>query len=239
MFTLSICAVGCVIGPTAGTTKPLFDPKTDARFDPRLVGTWLPEYFCLDLRKGEGNSYVAGGMGAFIGMHPEEMPAQPVPAYLVQIGKYQYFFPNTKAGEGTSLSNCCRVTVGPRCMIFQGLDISAIIDDLRVHPNALKHVWKPRPEPVSTMEPATTQQSTTQPSPTQPSSVAATAPATRPVVALGAAPTTQPATLPTSRPYNGDLEITDDPAAIRAYLLKHQDDPDFFSTPFVLHRIAP
>ncbi len=159
---LLLFTTGCMT-VTASTSKPLFDPTTDARFDPRMVGVWLPEYLCLNLQKGEGNSYVAGSSnpGSFVAIAmgiyaqgDEGHPAEPAKAYLVPIGKYRYFFPNVKPGEGTSLSSCCRVTVGTRCMTFESLNIAAIIDDLREHPDALKFRWRPKLESVPASQPA-------------------------------------------------------------------------------------
>jgi hypothetical protein len=51
-----------------------------------------------------------------------------------------------------------------------------------------------------------------------------------------------PTTAPTPEPAahrNGHLELTDDPKAIRDYLVMHQDDPEMFSEPFVLRKISP
>jgi hypothetical protein len=193
----------------------LFDPDTDTRFDQALVGTWLPDYWCIKLKPGPGKSYLAGGGGlGWFGISGTGNYSQPTSAHLVPIGKYEYLFAGgTESGGGTSLSGCCRVTIHKQCVVLEGLNIQTIIDDLKKHPDALKYTWTP----------SDVEHPTTQPSATQASS----------------RPATQPAALPTSRPYLGNLEITDEPKVVRDYIEKHQDDPEMFSEPVVLYRIAP
>jgi len=197
---------------SAQTSKPLFNPDTDTRFDQGLVGTWLPDYLCIKLRPGPGKSYLAGGGLGWPTPGGNYGPS--ISAHLVPIGKYEYLFAgDTESGGGTSLSGCCRVTIHKQCVVLEGLNIQTIIDDLKKHPDAMKYTWTPS----EVDNPAT------QPSATQPSS----------------RPATQPAALPTSRPYLGNLEITDEPKVVRDYIEKHQDDPEMFSEPVVLYRIAP
>jgi len=217
LLALSLCLCGCTpFRVTANTTEALYDPRTDPHFDRKLVGIWLPEYLCVNLEKGDGNAYLLrnGVFGGLPGIYDPSQATQPI--HLVKIGKYDYFFAAPKPGEpGTSLTNCCRVDWCKDRIAIRNLNFDAILDDLEKHPGTLKYEWQ---------EAATTD-------PNEPTTSPSTRPSSRPGV-----PTSAPATQ-SGVHRNGHLQITDEPRAIRAYLIKRQDDPDLFLPPAVLLRI--
>ena len=228
LAAISFFVTGCAFSRvTADTTSPLYDPKTGPRFDKRLVGTWLPESICIDLRKGPDNAYLAksglfGGLPAPSGEHSV---AEPI--HLVKIGKYEYFFAAPKPNErGTLLTNCCRVEFCNEKIFLSALNLQTITDDLEKHPELLKHEWHPETQPsgVAVEEPTT-----------QPATMPTTQPGTQPAIM----PATSTATAP-DEPCrrNGHLQITDSPEAIREYLIRHEDDPEFFGDPAIFLRVA-
>ena len=60
---------------TAESTFALYDPKTDLTFDRRLLGVWLPDTVCVNLRRGEGKTYLAGPGWIICGLSSLAMPA--------------------------------------------------------------------------------------------------------------------------------------------------------------------
>jgi hypothetical protein len=225
LFVLSIIAAciapGCA-RVTMESTAAIYDPRTELKFDPRLLGVWLPDTVCVNLRRGEGNSYLAGtGVFSWMVIFGDAKNKAPTPdaLHLVHIGNYDYFFAAPKPGEsGTTFTGCCKVEFADERITVRGLNLQVVTDDLFNHPDALKHEW---------IEHTCKTETTTRP-------------ATQPAEPTTRVATTQPATRPTTEPalYNGNLKITDEPAAIRAYLIKHQDDANFFSDPIVLYRIS-
>src|SRR5262249_34655845 len=121
VVALSLCLSGC-LPVTANTSQAIYDPATDPPFDAKLVGIWLPEYLCVNLDKGDGNSYLvrSGGLGGISGV-PDGAESQRS-IHLVRIGKYDYLFAAPKAGEaGTSLTDCCRVEWRPDRVAIRNL----------------------------------------------------------------------------------------------------------------------
>ncbi|HET6252240.1 MAG TPA: hypothetical protein VFE47_31430 [Tepidisphaeraceae bacterium] len=254
VFALSGCA-----RMTAETALPLYDPTADLTFDNRMLGVWLPDTVCVKLCRGEGKAYTAAGGGmSWLVIFGDTLnkAERPQEIHLVKIGKYTYFFAAPLAGEsGTSLTGCCKVEYVKDRIVLHGLNLQAVADDLVKHPDALKHEWIERAQRVSTTQAsdAPNAVSATQPA-TQPDTrpaVPTTQPSITINVAINVRPTargglaaadaaTQPATSPTTLGslYDGDLKITDTPAAVRAYLVAHQDDGEFFSDAIVLYRVA-
>ena len=220
-LTFGCLITGCA-RVTAETTFALYNPQTDLKFDQRLLGIRLPDSMCVNLRRGEGNSYLAkaGGLSWLVIFGDVgNKTSTPDAIHLVKIGKYDYFFAAPKPGEsGTSFTGCCKVQFADDRITLHGLNLQTVTDDLLKHPDALKHQWSEiPPHPAPTMRPTT-----------------------QPAEAVAGEPATNPTTFPTTEQAlrNGDLKITDDPPAIRTYLVKHQDDADFFSEPVVMYRIA-
>jgi hypothetical protein len=211
LVSMTLCANACAVA----TSQPLYDAKHDLVFDRCLLGTWLPEY-PLKLARGPDKAYRVAGVWT-TGDASKSGP--PLTAHLVPIGKYRYlFFADWEDGRekwtGTLLFPCFRVEVHRRKLILRMLSVVKIGRDLEEHPHTLSY---------RQVFPAT---QAADPAATEPSTRSSQPPASR----SATQPDTQPAGL-------GIIVLTDSPQRIRAYLIRHQDDPDFVGDPITFRRV--
>lgn len=216
MLCVVLISMGSGCG-AIGTKEPIYDPAKDLAHDDRLVGKWvwvgamgLPEGG-LEIRR-QDKSYVlrTGDMQTSSPDEPHNWAVD-----LVPLGRNRYLFFRSDS-RGTQLLPAYRVEFADHGnqLHLSLLNTFYIGHFLQAHPGKLSYEEAPgffeRRAPAS--QPAT--EPTTQ----------------------SAKLTIQPSSEPSTQPTPANIILTDSPAKIRQFLIRHQDDAHWFFKPWILYR---